>query len=187
MTPEPPAHASPSLGHSAVQAPATTASPAPATPSKSKPNTKVVLTETSATPAPAAASAAVTPKRTTSSSTSSASSSSSSLASSATNLWNNYNQNTAPKLKLLDGFQLFLMLSGIAQFLYCLVITTFPFNAFISGFAATVGQFVLTAALRAQVNPKNKTIFPTISPERAFADYVFGSMLLHFFVYNYLG
>lgn len=39
----------------------------------------------------------------------------------------------APRLKLLDGFQLFLMLSGIAQFLYCIIVTNFPFNAFIAG------------------------------------------------------
>jgi len=37
------------------------------------------------------------------------------------------------KLKLLDGFQLFLMLSGIAQFAYCVLITNYPFNAFLGG------------------------------------------------------
>lgn len=72
-------------------------------------------------------------------------------------------------------------------------------------FSATVGQFVLTASLRSQVNPENKGVFPTISPERyvslvlggeegadgvrcrAFGDFVFGSMVLHFFVFSYLG
>jgi len=33
-------------------------------------------------------------------------------------------------------------------------------------FAATVGQFVLCAALRIQANPENKETFPTISPDR---------------------
>ena len=41
-----------------------------------------------------------------------------------------------------------------------------PFNAFLSGFAATVGQFVLTASLRIQTNPENKAEFGTISHER---------------------
>lgn len=41
-----------------------------------------------------------------------------------------------------------------------------PFNAFLSGFAATVGQFVLTASLRIQTNPENKADFGTISHER---------------------
>jgi len=41
-----------------------------------------------------------------------------------------------------------------------------PFNAFLSGFSATVGQFVLTASLRMQTNPENKAEFVSISPER---------------------
>lgn len=79
------------------------------------------------------------------------------------------------------------MLTGIAQFLYCVLITNYPFNAFLGGcaphrlaivrrtqlthrptrsFSATVGQFVLTASMRSQVNPDNKGVFPTVSPER---------------------
>lgn len=46
-----------------------------------------------------------------------------------------------------------------------------PFNAFLSGFSATVGQFVLTASLRIQTNPENKDEFKTVSHER----YVFPS------------
>lgn len=41
-----------------------------------------------------------------------------------------------------------------------------PFNAFLSGFSATVGQFVLTASLRIQTNPENKEDFKGISHER---------------------
>ncbi|ORY56548.1 DAD family-domain-containing protein [Leucosporidium creatinivorum] len=107
--------------------------------------------------------------------------------SSLNGLWSSYLDTTPKNLKLLDSLQLFLMLTGIAQFVYCLTITNYPFNAFLGGFSATVGQFVLTASLRSQVNPANKEVFPTISPERAFADFVFGSLILHFFVYNYLG
>jgi oligosaccharyltransferase complex subunit epsilon len=61
-----------------------------------------------------------------------------------------------------------------------------PFNAFLSGFSACVGQFVLTASLRMQTNPENKTEFESISHERAFADFVFGSLLLHFFCVNFI-
>ncbi|GAA6001499.1 hypothetical protein JCM10207_006696 [Rhodosporidiobolus poonsookiae] len=102
-------------------------------------------------------------------------------------LWEAYDRETSPRLKLIDSFMFFLMLSGIAQFVYCLAITNYPFNAFIGGFAATVGQFVLLGALRIQSNPLNKDTFPTISPERAFGDFLFGSVILHFFVWNYLG
>ena len=72
-------------------------------------------------------------------------------------------------------------------------------------FGSTVGQFVLTASLRSQVNSANRTLFKEVSPERcvfskdthdgvltytprrAFADFVVGSVVLHFFVFNFLG
>jgi oligosaccharyltransferase complex subunit epsilon len=60
-----------------------------------------------------------------------------------------------------------------------------PFNAFLSGFSATVGQFVLTASLRVQTGSA-KAVFGSVSPERAFADYVFGSLILHFFCVNFI-
>ncbi|KAI0092545.1 DAD family-domain-containing protein [Irpex rosettiformis] len=102
-------------------------------------------------------------------------------------LFKAYNETTSSRLKLVDAFLVFLMLSGISQFLYCILVTNFPFNAFLAGFGSNVGQFVLTASLRAQVNPENRTVFKDVSPERAFADFVLGSIVLHFFVYNFLG
>ena len=47
-------------------------------------------------------------------------------------------------MKLLDGFLVYVLLTGVLQFLYCLLVGTFPFNAFLSGFICTVGVFVLT-------------------------------------------
>ncbi|KZT26908.1 defender against death DAD protein [Neolentinus lepideus HHB14362 ss-1] len=102
-------------------------------------------------------------------------------------LWKAYNDTTPSRLKLIDSFLVFLMLSGIAQFLYCILITNFPFNAFLAGFGSCVGQFVLTASLRTQVNPENRGEFKDVSPERAFADFALGSIVLHFFVFNFLG
>ena len=37
------------------------------------------------------------------------------------------------RLKLIDAFLVFLMLSGVIQFAYCALITNFPFNSFIAG------------------------------------------------------
>ncbi|KAG6849634.1 hypothetical protein H0H93_006757 [Arthromyces matolae] len=102
-------------------------------------------------------------------------------------LWKAYNEQTSDRLKFVDAFLFFLMLSGIAQFLYCVLVTDYPFNAFLAGFSSTVGQFVLTASLRSQVNPENRNEFKEVSPERAFGDFVLGSIVLHFFVYNFLG
>ena len=98
-------------------------------------------------------------------------------------LWNAYYETTSTRLKTIDAFLVFLMLSGIIQFLYCILVTNFPFNAFLAGFvtqtlaaicvgslhhsfASCVGQFVLAAALRSQVNPSNRSEFKDVSPER---------------------
>ncbi|KAH8915045.1 defender against death DAD protein [Atractiella rhizophila] len=105
----------------------------------------------------------------------------------AQNLWSSYTSSTPARLRLIDNLLVFLMLTGVSQFVYCLFVTNFPFNAFLGGFAATIGQFVLTASLRSQVNPKMRATFPSVSQERAFADFVFSSLILHYFVFNYLG
>ncbi|KAF8265577.1 defender against cell death 1 [Lactarius quietus] len=102
-------------------------------------------------------------------------------------LWTAYLDSTSSRLKFIDAFLFFLILNGVIQFVYCVIVTSFPFNAFLAGFASTVGQFVLAASLRSQVNSANRTLFKDVSPERAFADFVVGSVVLHFFVFNFLG
>ncbi|TIA43284.1 defender against death DAD protein [Aureobasidium pullulans] len=101
-------------------------------------------------------------------------------------VWDRYVQDTPQRVKLIDVFMTFLIFVGALQFLYCVIGGNYPFNAFLSGFSATVGQFVLTASLRIQSNPQNKADFVSISHERAFADYVFGSLILHFFCVNFI-
>lgn len=52
--------------------------------------------------------------------------------------------------------------------------------------------FVLSAdvavavSLRMQTDEQNKSDFPKVTPERSFADYIFGSLILHFFCVNYI-
>ncbi|MCJ1449098.1 MAG: oligosaccharyltransferase complex subunit epsilon [Stictis urceolatum] len=101
-------------------------------------------------------------------------------------LWQNYAEKTPQRVKLLDAFMAFLGIVGATQFLYCIIAGNYPFNAFLAGFSATVGQFVLTASLRIQTNPDNKSEFKTVSQERAFADFVLGSLILHFFCVNFI-
>nr|POE49527.1 dolichyl-diphosphooligosaccharide--protein glycosyltransferase subunit dad1 [Quercus suber] len=81
-------------------------------------------------------------------------------------IWKNYLAQTPQRVKLLDVFMLFLLVVGALQFVYCVIAGNFPFNAFLSGFSATVGQFVLTASLRIQTNPANQADFPETSHER---------------------
>ncbi|KAI4120818.1 MAG: hypothetical protein LQ347_007022 [Umbilicaria vellea] len=101
-------------------------------------------------------------------------------------VWNNYLKSTPQRVKLIDVFMAFLVVVGGLQFVYCVVAGNYPFNAFLSGFSATVGQFVLTASLRIQTNPDNKGEFKSVSHERAFADFVLGSLILHFFCVNFI-
>lgn len=57
--------------------------------------------------------------------------------------YDDYVQNTSKKLKLIDAYLLYILLTGIMQFGYCCLVGTFPFNSFLSGFISTVGSFVL--------------------------------------------
>ncbi|KAH6650151.1 DAD family protein [Chaetomium tenue] len=104
----------------------------------------------------------------------------------AQNLVAHYTATTPQRTKLLDAFLAFLVAVGGLQFAYCVLAGNYPFNAFLSGFSATVGQFVLTASLRIQTTEANKGDFPAVSPERAFADYVVCSLILHFFCVNFI-
>ncbi|PYH79938.1 defender against death DAD protein [Aspergillus uvarum CBS 121591] len=127
-------------------------------------------------------------------------------------VWQQYLATTPQRTLLLDAFMGFLVLVGGVQFLYCVLAGNYPFNAFLSGFSAAVGQFVLTASLRMQTFSStsaatvvsggkgakgkaaaaaaaalgNETGGNGISHERAFADYIFGSLILHFFCINFI-
>ncbi|RMJ28916.1 Oligosaccharyl transferase subunit [Aspergillus sp. HF37] len=67
-------------------------------------------------------------------------------------IWSEYTTSTPQRTMLLDAFMGFLAVVAVVQFVYCVVAGNFPFNAFLSGFCAAVGQFVLTASLRMQTS-----------------------------------
>lgn len=94
---------------------------------------------------------------------------------------------TTTKLKLIDIYLLYILLTGAFQFLYCCIVGTFPFNAFLSGFISCVGSFILGVNLRMQSNPKNAHEFDYILPERAFSDFLFAHLILHLVVVNFIG
>ncbi|KAG5681454.1 hypothetical protein PVAND_010888 [Polypedilum vanderplanki] len=97
-------------------------------------------------------------------------------------------QNTTPKkLKIVDAYLTYILLTGILQFVYCCLVGTFPFNSFLSGFISCVSCFVLGVCLRLQSNPQNKLQFQGISPERGFADFIFAHIVLHLVVVNFIG
>lgn len=114
----------------------------------------------------------------------------SALQSSISTLVQNYQATTLTRTKLIDCFLLVLVVSGVLQFAYRILITSYPFNAFLGrwviiahrqymlpqsdwfppfnrdSFGGTVGQFVLLAGLRAQTAPDTVGDFKETSQER---------------------
>lgn len=101
--------------------------------------------------------------------------------------YDDYTTNTPKRLKIIDAYLFYIVLTGVIQFVYCMLVGTFPFNSFLSGFISSVGSFILAVCLRLQVNPQNKGQFVSISPERGFADFIFAHIILHLVVMNFIG
>ncbi|CAB11729.1 putative dolichyl-diphosphooligosaccharide--protein glycosyltransferase subunit ost2 [Schizosaccharomyces pombe] len=105
-----------------------------------------------------------------------------------------YNENTNLSLKTIDAFLGFLVVVGGLQFGYALLVGTYPFNSFLSGFISCVGQFVITVGFRMALTQQelqsssSKKKSPVVSPyKRAFLEFCFSSLVLHFFAVNFLG
>ncbi|KAF5892807.1 polymeric immunoglobulin receptor, partial [Clarias magur] len=58
-----------------------------------------------------------------------------------------YASGTPSKIKVIDAYLLYMLLTGAFAFLYCLLVGTFPFNSFLSGFISCVGSFTLAGVL----------------------------------------
>lgn len=104
-----------------------------------------------------------------------------------------YKKTLTPRLMVIDIFLAFLVALGALQFIYVILIGNFPFNAFLGGFISCVGQFVLAMSLRLQIKASQPTLGGTpsklqfnLSPERAFGDFIFASLILHFIVYHFI-
>ena len=72
-----------------------------------------------------------------------------------TKFYEEYNVNTPKKLKIIDAYLTYIFFTGVVQFVYCCLVGTFPFNAFLSGFISSVASFVLAVCLRLQVRKLN--------------------------------
>jgi oligosaccharyltransferase complex subunit epsilon len=58
-------------------------------------------------------------------------------------LYNQYQKSTPRRLKLIDAYLFYILVTGVLTFAYGVAFGTFPFNAFISSFISTVTSFVL--------------------------------------------
>ncbi|PCG91673.1 Defender against death DAD protein [Penicillium occitanis (nom. inval.)] len=86
-----------------------------------------------------------------------------SVAEIAQHILNRYFAQTPQRTFLLDAFMVYLVLVGGIQFVYCVVAGNYPFNAFLAGFSAAVGQFVLTASLRMQTTSSTTSTSVSVS------------------------
>ncbi|KAG6541466.1 hypothetical protein Mapa_017139 [Marchantia paleacea] len=93
---------------------------------------------------------------------------------------------TPVRLKIIDLYVLYALITAFVQVAYMGMVGTFPFNAFLSGVLSCVGTAVLAVCLRMQVNKENKE-FKDLPPERAFADFVLCNVVLHLVIMNFLG
>ncbi|KAF8055759.1 DAD1 [Scenedesmus sp. PABB004] len=93
---------------------------------------------------------------------------------------------TPAKLKIIDAFLVYALATAAVQFVYMLLVGTFPFNSFLAGLLCSLAFFSLTASLRMQSDPAVKD-FEGLSPERAYADYVLACSVLFLAAWNYIG
>ena len=112
---------------------------------------------------------------------------SSSTLSIFSDIFNEYLLKTPLKFKLIDAYLAYVFYTGVIQFLYCCLVGTFPFNAFLAGFISTVASFILGVCLRMHSNPENKDVFPDYMPEWAFGNFIFAHVVLHLAVFNFMG
>ncbi|KAM3183087.1 Dolichyl-diphosphooligosaccharide-protein glycosyltransferase subunit dad1 [Hymenolepis weldensis] len=102
-------------------------------------------------------------------------------------IYQEYRQTTPLKLKLIDVYLVYVFFTGVIQFVYCCLVGTFPFNAFLAGFISSVTSFILAVCLRMHSNPQNKDVFPDYMPEWAFGNFIFAHVVLHLAVFNLMG
>ena len=98
----------------------------------------------------------------------------------------NYLKETSSRIRLIDILILSLAILSILQVAYVAIGgSSFPFNSFLSGLLSSGGSLVLAVALRIQLT--NRSMFPDIKPERAFADFLVAMAVLQIAVFNFLG
>mmetsp|Transcript_29159 Transcript_29159/g.31790 ORF Transcript_29159/g.31790 Transcript_29159/m.31790 type:complete len:125 (-) Transcript_29159:158-532(-) len=101
------------------------------------------------------------------------------------NLVVDYQKNQNKKLLMVDAFILYSISTAIIQAIYMVLVGTFPFNSFLSGFFCHIGLFALGVSLRLQLSSTDE--FSNVEPEKAFGDFAFAAVVLLFVVFSFLG
>ncbi|MES1906848.1 MAG: hypothetical protein MHM6MM_000077 [Cercozoa sp. M6MM] len=103
-----------------------------------------------------------------------------------TNAWSVYVDETPSKLKLLDGFAVWALLTAVLQLVFALVVrSTYPRNSLYAAVISCVGMFVLLMCLR--LNLSNPKAFRRLPPQQSLVEFLFCAVLLLFGALTFLG
>ena len=110
---------------------------------------------------------------------------SSSVSAVVTKFYDDYLKTTPTKLKLIDAYLLYVLMTGIVQFVYCCLVGTFPFNSFLSGFISCVGSFVLGGKCSAcpKLHVRSYALRYLHDPLHGAANHVFSKHYLNLFLF----
>ncbi len=99
-------------------------------------------------------------------------------------IWEEFNSKYAKEPSFLRGFDaiaLFCLFTAILQAVYGIASKGYPFQSLISSLCGSLGTMILVIALRIHLAPG---IQSTVTPERAFVDFLLSLALLFLFVWN---
>jgi oligosaccharyltransferase complex subunit epsilon len=105
-------------------------------------------------------------------------------------VWDLYSAQIPASLRAVDALLVYVLWCGVVLFTYALSVGSFPFNSFLAAFLSCVAVFVLTVSLRMQINPENckrEKAWAAVTPQRAYADWLFCNLILHLAVLNFIG
>ena len=76
-------------------------------------------------------------------------------------------ENIPKTAKIIDLFLIFTVATGVVQFVYMLLIGSYPLHSFLASFGCSVGMFVVGANLRLQMEEKAEKA--AVKPQRLFS------------------
>lgn len=91
-----------------------------------------------------------------------------------------YSKNSS-LLRGLDAVAFFCFLIALFQAAYAAISHGYPFASLIASICGSLGTMILVIALRVHLTP---AIGSSVSPERAFVDFLFSLTILYLFVWN---
>ncbi|KAN0135280.1 hypothetical protein V8E53_006845 [Lactarius tabidus] len=99
-------------------------------------------------------------------------------------LWTAYHNATPSRLKFIDVFLVFIILSVVIRFIHCIFVTSFRPTPSSRGSRTRSAN---SCSLCSQVHSAYRALFWDVSPKEGVGRFVVGSIVLDLFVFNFLG